>query len=263
MRRPEDRAREGHRRNRRRVVARLQEADQPLLAKPLEFLFRERRPERDVGHDRQRLGEPPDRDVQAHRSRVEAARRGQIGAEKIDGVRDLQRRARSRAFGQHRGRQAGKAVFARRVVSRAAHDDEVHLRHRHVVKLDEPDGQTVAQLAFLNGRQLQRRGGSRRRRPAAVRRLRSERRRGHQESNDEGASIHSRSSQHEVTKHSEGLAAASRHSSNVCHFSGTTVSSTRRSAGRKADAAALTSDGEIARYRARSSLNQSGSRVKV
>ena len=169
MRRPEDRAREGHRRNRLRIVARLQQADQPLLAQPLELVFRERGPERDVGHDRQRIGEPPDRDVQAHRGRVDAARCRQIGAEKIDRVRDLQRRARSGAFGQHRGREAGEAVFAGRIVSGAAQDDEVHLRHRHFVQLDDPDRQTVAQLALLNGRQLQRRSGPRNRRLAAVR----------------------------------------------------------------------------------------------
>ena len=139
----------------------------------------------------------------------------------------------------------------------AAQDDEVHLGNRHLVKLDEPDGQPVAQLALLNGRQFQRRGGTRHRRLAAVRGLRSERRRGHQESNNEGASIHCKGSHHEVTKRTK------RALSFLWYHLGTTISSTRRFAGRNTSAAARTSDGEMARYRARSSLNQSGSPVVV
>ena len=72
MRRAVEDARERQRGNRRRIVARLQQAGEPLLPQPFELVFRERRPQRDVGHDRQRVGEPRDRHVQPHGRRIEA-----------------------------------------------------------------------------------------------------------------------------------------------------------------------------------------------
>ena len=50
-----------------RIVASLQQSRQPLLAHPLELFLRERRPQRDVGHDRQRIGQPRDRHMQPDR----------------------------------------------------------------------------------------------------------------------------------------------------------------------------------------------------
>ena len=41
--------------------------------------------------------------------------------------------------------------------ARAAEDDEVDLRDRHLVQLDDPDRQAVGELPLLNRRQLQRR----------------------------------------------------------------------------------------------------------
>ena len=141
-----------------------------------------------------------DRHVQAHRGRVEAARRGQIGAEEIDGVGDLERRCASRRL-----RSASPPSGWRRRTCRPGRRRCRSWTTRLTCATGTScsstiqTGRPLRQLALLNGRQLQRRGGSRRRRLAAVRRLRSERRRGHQESDDESASIHSRELQHEVT----------------------------------------------------------------
>ena len=58
MRGAEDDARERQRRDRRRVVARLEQRRQPLLAQAIELRLRKRRPQRDVGHERQRGVQP-------------------------------------------------------------------------------------------------------------------------------------------------------------------------------------------------------------
>ena len=147
--------RERQRRDCRRVVARLQQVREPLLAQPLELVFRERRPERDVGHDRQRLGEPRDRHVQAHRRGVDAGRGAQIGAEEIDRVGDLERRPRARTLGEHCRREAGDAELARRIVGGAAGHEEVLLDHRHPVHLDHPHRQAVRELPLLDRGEMQ------------------------------------------------------------------------------------------------------------
>ena len=49
-----------------RIVARLQERRQPLLAEPLELVVRKRWAQRDVGHDRQHVGETRHRHMQPH-----------------------------------------------------------------------------------------------------------------------------------------------------------------------------------------------------
>ena len=102
------------------IVARLQQRRQPLLAQPLELLGRERRPQRDVGHDRQRVGEPRDRHVQPDGRRIERAAGAEVGAEEVDGVGNLERRARAGAFLEHRRHQAGDAELAGRIVGAAA-----------------------------------------------------------------------------------------------------------------------------------------------
>ena len=81
----------------------------------------------------------------------------------------------ARALGQHRRREARDAVLAgrdRRPMP--LNDDEVDLRDRHLVQLDDPDRQPVRQLAFLDRRQRQRRRRPERRRLAPVGRLRGE-----------------------------------------------------------------------------------------
>ena len=159
-----------------RVVARLQDAGQALLPQPLELVVRERRPERDVGHQRQRIGQPRDRHVQPHGRRVDAGRGGQVGAEEIDRVGELERRARAGALVEHRRRQRRDAELARRIVGAAAQHHEIDLRDRHLVQLDEPDRQAVRQLPLLDRRQLNRRRRAGLRRPRAVGRLGAERR---------------------------------------------------------------------------------------
>ena len=159
-----------------RIVARLQQRRQPLLAHPLELFLRERRPQRDVGHDRQRIGEPRDRHVQPDRRRIERAAGAKIGAEEVDRVGNLQRRPRPGAFLEHRRHQAGDAEPARRILRAAAENHQVDLGDRHFVQFDDPDRQPVGELTLLNRRQLQRRRRTWRRRAAAVGRLRGERR---------------------------------------------------------------------------------------
>ena len=88
-----------------------------------------------------------------------AAAGAEVGAEEVDRVGDLERRSRAGAFRQHRRRQAGDAELAGRVVGAAARDDEVDLRDRHFVQLDDPDRQAVRELPLLNRRQLQRGAG--------------------------------------------------------------------------------------------------------
>ena len=54
----------------------------------------------------------------------------------------------------------------RRIVGAAAQHDEIDLRDRHLVQLDDPDRQAVRQLSFLNRRQVQRGARTRLRRMA-------------------------------------------------------------------------------------------------
>ncbi len=63
----EDDPRKRHLHDRRRIVARLQEPGQALLAQPLELRGRKRRPQRHVGHERQRVSELRDRHGEADR----------------------------------------------------------------------------------------------------------------------------------------------------------------------------------------------------
>ena len=93
------------------------------------------------------------------------------GAEVIDRVGDLERRSRSRAFLEHGGRQARHAVLAGRIVGGAAEHDEVDLRDRHFVQLDDPDRQAVGELPLLDRGQLERRRRPHGGRLAAVGRL--------------------------------------------------------------------------------------------
>ena len=67
----------------------------------------------------------------------------ELGAEELDGVGDLERAARAGALVEHRGRQAREAELARRIVAAAGVDDEIDLHERHLVRLDEPDGEAV------------------------------------------------------------------------------------------------------------------------
>ena len=66
----------------------------------------------------------------------------EIGAEELDGVGELERRARAGAFVEHRGRQARRRRTCRsdRRRCRRSHD-QVDLRERHFVLLDDPHRQ--------------------------------------------------------------------------------------------------------------------------
>ena len=111
MRRPEDNARKRELNERRRVVARLQQAGQPFLLQSIELARRERGAQRDVGHQRQRIAELRHRDRQANRRIIKRAGRRQVGAEELERVGELERRPRAGAFIQHRRRQAADAVL--------------------------------------------------------------------------------------------------------------------------------------------------------
>ena len=253
----------------RRIVARLEQARQPLLPQPIELVLRKRRPQRHVGHDRQRVGEPRDRHVQADGGAVAG------GARCRDRRRENRRRRRSRAPSATPAPSSSIAAVRLAAPNLPAgssplplSDDEIHLHDRHFVQLDDPDRQAVRQLPLLD-----RRAGAA---PAADRRFggcaaigrlraRASRRRGRTRS----------PARSEIAVTTSGIQTARRDAgSDVralwrqwCGFGMVMASrlSARRSAPRgdraagTATAAARMSDADSARYRDRSSLNQSGS----
>ena len=85
----EDHARERERRNLRGVVAGLEKGRQALLPKAFELRLRERWPQSDVCHQRQRSFQPRRRDVEPYGGRIERAARFERGAEEFDVVSDL------------------------------------------------------------------------------------------------------------------------------------------------------------------------------
>ena len=164
----EDDPRKRHLHDRRRIVARLQEPRQPLLAQPLELRGRKRRPQRHVGHERQRVSELRDRRGEPDRRVIERAAGPQLRAEEFDRHRPVPAPPCVPAPSSSIAAvmlaspylPAGSAALP-------GPDDQVHLHQRHFVLLDDPDREAVGQLLFLNRRQLQRRRRGRlRRRPA-------------------------------------------------------------------------------------------------
>ncbi len=87
---------------------------------------------------RQRLRQPADRHIETHGRASNELAASSVRAEELDGVGDLQRAPCASALVQHRGRQAGHAELARRVVAAAGLHHQVHLRERHFVGLHEP-----------------------------------------------------------------------------------------------------------------------------
>ena len=67
----------------------LQQRDEALLPHAFELLLRKRRALRHIGHQRQRIGKPPDRHVQLKRRGIDAARSGEIGEQGVERVGDL------------------------------------------------------------------------------------------------------------------------------------------------------------------------------
>ena len=96
-----------------------------------------------------------DGDVQANCGRVVGAGGGQAGAEKLDCVGDLQRRAGAGALVEHRGGQAGGPEFTRRIVVSAGAHDEAQLDDGNLVSFDHPHGEPVRQRTFRDRRQVQ------------------------------------------------------------------------------------------------------------
>jgi len=208
-----------------RVVPRLNHVGEAFGAKPLQFLVRERGPERHVGHDRQGLGEAGHRHVQTDGGAVAPAVGQQIRAQEVDGVGDLERRSRTGALEKHGRREVGDAELAGGVVTAAAQHDEVRLHDRDFVKLHDPHGQAVRELALLDSRKLQRRRRTGLRSLTAIGRLRAD-----GERREDGGGNDCQGVTH-------GYFAPS----------GTTVSSTRASFGRNLRAAARMSVGDSAR----------------
>ena len=213
-------------RDRLRIVAALDQPRQPLLAQAIELRLVECRAQRDVGQDGQRVREPRDGNVQAHGRRVDSARGVEIGAEEVDGVGDVERRLAAGAVRQHRRREARRAELAGWVVCSAREHDEIHLRDRDLVHLDDPDRQSVGQLQLLDRRQMQRRRRADRRRLGPIGFLLRDRK--------------TRKNRQQKTRNQECFRCVVE---GHCFFSGSTVSSTRLSTGRYCAAAALTSAG--------------------
>jgi hypothetical protein len=230
--------RERHRRDAFRLVAGLDQRGDSLLAKPIQFLFRERGALHHVGHDRQRRLQALDRDVQADRGRVEGTARRERCPDELDGVGDLERAPAAGAFVEHRHREVRQAELHLRVVRAANEGDEVHLHDGNFMRLDDPDRQTVGEGAFLDAREVERRRGAERGRLTAIRLLRPQ---GH----EDGWPT-------EDAQHTEDAPVNGRHRVHGL-ASGSTISSTRLSGGSHRTTAACTSLGERDVYRARSS----------
>ena len=221
--RAEHESRERHRRDALRLVAGLEQRGQPLLPQTVEVGVRKRRPQDDIGHHRQRVGQARHGDVHPHGRGVESARGRERRAEKLNGVGNLQRGSRARAFVEHRGGKARQAELAGRVVPAARADDEVHLHERHLVVLDHPHRQPVGERPLLYRRKGQRGWWTERGRLRSI--LRDERHR-------EAAA--------ERRHHAEKPSLRGAHLA----ASGSTMSSTRRSAGSHRRMAAWMSVGE-------------------
>ena len=171
MGRPVEDARERGRVDRRRIVASLKDTGEALLPQAFELLGRKRRPQRDVGHQRQCVGQSRHRNVKPDGRRVETGRAAQIGAEEVDGIGEIERRARAGALLQHRRGQRGDPELARGIVGAAAQHDEIDLGDRYFVELDQPHRQPVRELLLLDHRQLHRRRRTRGRHLGAIGRL--------------------------------------------------------------------------------------------
>jgi hypothetical protein len=84
-----DDARKGDRHDLRRIVPGLNQRGDPFLSQAVQVGLRERRTQRHVRHDRQRVLQSRDRYVHADRRCVERAGRRQLRAEELDRVGDL------------------------------------------------------------------------------------------------------------------------------------------------------------------------------
>ena len=222
MRAAEQQARERHGRDRRRIVTSLEQRCDPFLTYAIELLLRERGPQCDVGHDREGVGQSCHGDIHTDGRGVEGAAGRQVASEDVDGVGDLQSGPWPGALVQHGGRQTANAELAWRVVAAASEDEQVDLDERHLVRFDQPHRKAVGEHALLDRRQRDARRRAERRRPGAVgSNLREERRRNHVTQDSQ----HAREVQ---------PAESERH---FCP-SGSTISSTRRSAGSQPTTAA-------------------------
>ena len=121
-----------------------------------------RRPQRHVGHDRQRVAQPRHRHVEAARptrrtsSRSTGRRRGSRPRRRSASASRVPAPSSSIV-----GRQARDAELAGRIVAAAGLHDQIDLHERHLVQLDDPDRQAVRQRPLLNRRQLQRAAAAR------------------------------------------------------------------------------------------------------
>ena len=116
-----------------RIVLGLEQRRQPLVAKAFQLGFREGRARDDVGHDRQRVGEPRDRHVQVDVGGVGGAGGRELRAEEVDRVGDLERVARAGPFVEHVGGQARQAELVRGIGGDAGADRQLEVHGRHLV----------------------------------------------------------------------------------------------------------------------------------
>ena len=156
---------------RARVISGLEQRRQPLLAQPFELRRAERRTQRHIRHQRQRIVHLRHRSGEANRGGIETASGTERCAEEVDRIREIERVAGARALVQHRRREAREPVLAGRICRCAGLDDQRHVCHRHFVHFDNPHRQSVRERALLDRRQLQRRNGAGRRWLGTVRRL--------------------------------------------------------------------------------------------
>ena len=168
----------------------------------LEPLRRKRWPLRHVGHQRQRLGKPPNRHVQLKRRGIDVARRGEIGEQRVERVGDLDGRSRAGALGEHRRRETRDSIAAARVGIGADRHEQAHLHDGQFVLLDDPDAEAIAQLALDDHWRHRRRGSSAGPLDAVVRAARGSRNRDRDEDSRHEPSVHVPRARH-FSVHSE------------------------------------------------------------
>ena len=75
--------------------------------------------------------------------------RTDLHAEKVDGIRKLQRRAVTGPFHEHGGRHIGQPLLARRIHERSRPNDKIDLHKRNCVLLQQENRHTVRESEML------------------------------------------------------------------------------------------------------------------
>ena len=209
------------------IVLCFEQRRQAILPDPVEIGGCEGRPNDDVRQDRQRVREACGWKMQIDVRRVFCGPGRQVRPQIVDGIGNLESAAVAGAFVQHVGGQARQAELSGRIDARSSLERELQVNQRHLVTWHHPYLQTVRQRALVDGGHVQRGGRTDDRRLRAVRRLLLECGDGCRARDEDADKV-------------DGQAVRR-------HLTGSTISSARRSSGRKDPAAASMSETDRAR----------------